>query len=133
MEKRKIAIIGHKNPDTDSICSAICYSYLKNHNKPGCYEPRRAGELNNETEFVLNYFKVNTPELLEDVNTQVMDIDYREIKGVSDSISVKNAWKLMRENSVVTLPIVKSNNKLKGLISKIVLLYLMPVLLMLMY
>ena len=46
-----------------------------------------------------------------------MDIDYREITGVSDSISVKNAWKLMRENSVVTLPIVKSNNKLKGLIS----------------
>ena len=117
MEKRKIAIIGHKNPDTDSICSAICYSYLKNHANPGCYEPRRAGEINNETEFVLNYFKVDTPELLEDVNTQVMDIDYREIKGVSDSISVKNAWKLMRENSVVTLPIVKSNNKLKGLIS----------------
>ena len=117
MEQRKIAVIGHKNPDTDSICSAICYSYLKNKSNPGCYEPRRAGEINNETAFVLNYFGVDAPALLEDVNTQVMDIDYREIQGVSDSISVKNAWQLMRQNSVVTLPIVTSSNKLKGLIS----------------
>lgn len=117
MEKRKIAVIGHKNPDTDSICSAICYSNLKNSTHPGSYEPRRAGDVNSETQFVLDYFKADTPALLKDVNTQVMDIDYRETPGVADSISIKRAWQLMRENSVVTLPIVNNSNKLKGLIS----------------
>lgn len=117
MEQRLTYVIGHKNPDTDSICSAIAYAYLKNIEHPGCYAARRAGNINNETNFVLNYFNVAPPEFLEDVNVQMRDIDFRETKGVKDSISIRAAWLLMKEHDVVTLPITQGGNKLEGLIT----------------
>lgn len=117
MEQTPIIVIGHKNPDTDSICSAVAYANLKNQLKPGCYIPKRAGGINNETAFVLDYFKIDTPDLIEDVNTQVMDIEYRKTPGVKDNISIKAAWKMMRELDVVTLPIVERNNILEGIIT----------------
>lgn len=117
MEQRLINIIGHKNPDTDSICSAIAYAYLKNIEHPGHYTARRAGNINNETNFVLNYFGASAPDYLEDVNVQMRDIDFRETKGVPDTISIRNAWQLMKEQDVVTLPIIQNGNKLEGLIT----------------
>lgn len=117
MEQRLINIIGHKNPDTDSICSAIAYAYLKNIEHPGHYVARRAGNINNETNFVLNYFRADAPDFLEDVNVQMRDIDFRETKGVPDTISIKTAWQLMKEQDVVTLPIIQNGNKLEGLIT----------------
>ncbi len=117
MEQTPIIVIGHKNPDTDSICSAVAYANLKNLLQPGCYVPKRAGRINNETAFVLNYFNIDTPDLIEDVNTQVMDIEYRKTPGVKDNISIKSAWKMMRELDVVTLPIVERNNILEGIIT----------------
>lgn len=117
MEQSPIMIVGHKNPDTDSICSAIAYADLKNQIDENTYIPKRAGKINNETAFVLNYFDMEVPDLLEDVNTQVKDIEYRETPGVNRNISVKAAWKMMRELDVVTLPIVTKNNHLEGLIS----------------
>ena len=111
MEQQLTYVIGHKNPDTDSICSAIAYAYLKNIEHPGCYAARRAGNINNETNFVLNYFNVAPPEFLEDVNVQMRDIDFRETKGVKDSISIRAAWLLMKEHDVVTLPITQGGNK----------------------
>jgi len=117
MEHTKMIVVGHKNPDTDSICSAIAYANLKNLLKPDSAVAKRAGKINNETAFVLNYFKLATPELLEDVNTQVMDIEYRKTPGIKDSISIKEAWKMMRELDVVTLPIVGRSNLLEGIIT----------------
>lgn len=117
MEQRPIHIVGHRNPDTDSICSAIAYAYLKNTEHPGRYIANRAGNLNSETEFVLNYFNIPLPVYLEDVNVQMRDIDFRETTGVSDTISIKAAWQLMREQDVVTLPIIQGENKLEGLIT----------------
>ncbi len=117
MEQRSISIIGHRNPDTDSICSAIAYAYLKNIEHPGHYIARRAGNINNETNFVLNYFGAAPPEYLEDVNVQMRDIDFRETKGVPDTISIRTAWQLMKEHDVVTLPIIQNRNKLEGLIT----------------
>lgn len=117
MEQTPIIVVGHKNPDTDSICSAIAYANLKNQISPDSCVPKRAGNLNNETNFVLNYFKMNTPDLIEDVNTQVMDIEYRKTPGIKDTISIKKAWKMMRELDVVTLPIVTRGNMLEGLIT----------------
>lgn len=117
MEQAPILVIGHKNPDTDSICSAIAYSHLKNKLQSGRYVPGRAGRINNETAFVLNYFHIDVPELIEDVNTQVMDIEYRQTPGVKDNISIKAAWKMMRELDVVTLPIVERDNLLEGIIT----------------
>ena len=115
--KRKITVIGHKNPDTDSICSAIAYAELKNRmENTDLYVPRRAGDINSETRFVLKQFKVDVPELVEDVGTQVKDIEIREIAGVSGSISLKKAYTLMKEKNVVTLPITKEGY-LEGVIT----------------
>ncbi len=116
-KKRDIFVIGHKNPDTDSICSAIAYADLKNKlNHESCYVPKRAGQLNEESRFVLEYFGVKTPEYVADVGTQVKDIEIRMTAGVDANISLKKAWQLMRQNNVVTLPITEGE-KLKGLIT----------------
>lgn len=113
---KKIFVIGHKNPDTDSICSAIAYAYLKNKVADGTYIPKRAGQLNEETLYVLNKFGISTPEYVSDVRTQVMDIQIREVEGVDSSISLKKAWSLMKEQDDVTLPITESG-QLEGLIT----------------
>ena len=116
--KRKITVIGHKNPDTDSICSALAYAELKNClGNTDLYVPRRAGAINAETRFVLKHFKVDVPELVEDVGTQVKDIEIREIEGVSGDISLKKAYTLMKEKNVVTLPITTEDGFLEGLIT----------------
>ena len=120
MAKRKqtVFVVGHRNPDTDSICSAICYANLKNMLQDGNeYIAMRAGEINEETEFVLQYFGVQEPFYLKDVRTQVRDIEIRETAGVSQDVSLKKAWQLMKEsNNVVTLPITE-HNKLVGILS----------------
>ena len=114
---QKIYVIGHINPDTDSICSAIAYAELKNKlGKGGYYAARRAGQINSETAFVLKKFKVAAPQYLADVRTQVKDIEYRKVKGVDKGISIKRAWELMGERQIVTLPMVK-DNVLEGLIT----------------
>ena len=116
-KKRDIFVIGHKNPDTDSICSAIAYADLKNKlTHESCYVPKRAGQLNEESRFVLEYFGVKTPEYVADGGTQVKDIEIRMTAGVDANISLKKAWQLMRQNNVVTLPITEGE-KLKGLIT----------------
>lgn len=114
--KKKIIVIGHKNPDTDSICSAIAYANLKRQLTGEVYEPKRAGQMNPETSYVLKYFNVSEPDYMEDVGTQVNDIEIRETKGVSKYISLKKAWTLMKEQNVVTLPIT-NKDRLEGLIT----------------
>lgn len=114
--KKKVFVIGHKNPDTDSICSAISYAYLKNKTDQYEYIPKRAGKLSEETQYVLNKFSIDAPAYLSEVGTQVKDMEIREIVGVDHSISLKKAWSLMKEIDVTTLP-VTDNNKLIGLIT----------------
>lgn len=114
---RKTIVIGHKNPDTDSICSAICYANLKSNLTDDEYIPGRAGHVNSETQFVLDYFKVEPPKLIETVKTQVKDIDIRETVGVDKNISLKKAWNVMQDANVVTLPAVTEDNVLEGLIT----------------
>lgn len=116
MNKKNIWVIGHKNPDTDSICAAISYAYLKNALGGACYIPKRAGSINPETNYVLNHFGVEAPELVTDVGTQIKDIAIRRTEGVSSHISMKKAWEMMKILKVVTLPVVNSKNKLEGLI-----------------
>lgn len=116
MRNNKIYIIGHKNPDTDSICSAIAYAYFKNNTDDKEYVAKRAGQINEETQFVLNYFKIPVPGYINDIGTRVKDIEIRETEGVSREISLKRAWNLMKELNVVTLPITK-HGRLEGLIT----------------
>ena len=116
--ERPVLITGHKNPDTDSICAAISYSRLKNKiNNTDRYIPCRAGSPNAETSFVLDYFKVDPPLLLDNVKTQVSDIAYRKTPGVSKNMSLKQAYQLMRDGHVVTLPAVNQHGVLEGLIT----------------
>lgn len=117
IQKKSIYIIGHTNPDTDSICSAIAYAELKRNLFGENYRAKRAGQINSETRFVLDRFKVNAPGYLSDVRTQVKDIDIREVEDVLNNISLKKAWEIMGRNNVVTLPIVEKNGKLEGLIT----------------
>jgi len=117
MSKKKTLVVGHRNPDTDSICSAICYANLKHELTGQEYEPCRAGSVNPETEFVLNYFNMDAPRLIENVKTQVKDIEIRKTKGVERGISLKTAWEIMREEKIVTLPCVTEDGLLEGVIT----------------
>lgn len=115
--KNEIFVIGHINPDTDSICSAIAYAELKRIITTGKYKAKRAGQINSETSFVLDSFGIPAPSYLGDVRTQVKDIEIRVVKGVTKGISLKTAWSNMGQNNVVTLPIVDEQNHLEGLIT----------------
>ena len=116
--QEKIFVIGHKNPDTDSICSAIAYADIKNRTmQEKKYVPKRAGQINEETQYVLNYFGVQAPGYIGNIGTQVKDMDIRISPEVDKSMSLKNAWDLMRENSIVTLPIRDKEGVLEGLLT----------------
>ena len=115
--RRKVNIIGHKNPDTDSICSALAYAYLKNQKGDAVYEARRAGAVNRETAFVLRHFGVEPPRLCTDLSPQIKDIDIRRQPGIDEEMSVRAAWTLMRDVEIDTLCITDSENELKGLIA----------------
>lgn len=115
--KGKVYIIGHKNPDTDSICSAIAYADIKTRTEEGRFIAKRAGQISEETQYVLKRFNVEVPGYVPNVGTRVKDMDIRRIAGVSHSISLKKAWNLMRNENVNTLPIVKEDNILEGLIT----------------
>ena len=115
--KKKIYIIGHKNPDTDSICSAIAYADIKNRTEEELYVAKRAGQISQETQYVLDRFHMDAPGYVPNVGTRVKDMDIRRIEGVDHSISLKKAWNLMRTENVNTLPIVLEGNELEGLIT----------------
>lgn len=116
-KKSTVYVIGHCNPDTDSICSAIAYADLKCKLTGEKYKAKRAGQVNSETKFVLHYFGVNPPGYLPDVRTQVKDMEIKKIPAIDRNMSIRRAWEKMKENSVVTLPIVEADKQLVGLIT----------------
>ena len=113
----KVVVIGHRNPDTDSICSAIAYAELKNKTSDLVCEPRRAGKMNQETEFVLKKFGVKSPRMCTDVNPKIRDVDYREMPGIPGSTSLRKAWEIMRDQQIDTLPVTSADNELEGVIT----------------
>ena len=116
--QEKIFVIGHKNPDTDSICSAIAYADIKNRTSQKVkYIPKRAGQINEETEYVLNRFGMQPPGYLSNIGTQIKDMDIRMSPEADKSMSLKNAWDLMMEKSIVSLPIRDRDGQLEGLIT----------------
>ncbi len=117
MNKNQTIVIGHKNPDSDSICSAISYAAFKSQLTGREFVPARAGNLNEETRFILQYFDVPEPELVETVKTQVSDVEYRELPGADRNMSLKDAWNRMQQENAVTLPVVRDNETLEGLIT----------------
>ena len=116
--QEKIYIIGHKNPDTDSICSAIAYADIKNRTTQGKrYIAKRAGQINEETEYVLKRFGVHAPGYMPNVGTQVEDMDIHEIPPFEKTMSMKSAFEFMKDNNIVTLPITDPERHLEGLVS----------------
>ncbi len=113
----KVVVIGHRNPDTDSICSAIAYAELKNKTSDLVCEARRAGNMNQETEFVLKKFGVAPPRMCTDVNPKIRDVDYREMPGIPGSTSLRKAWEIMRDRKIDTLPVTSPDNELEGVIT----------------
>ena len=116
-ESKKVWVVGHKNPDTDSICAAISYAYLKNQSgDKKTYVAKRAGAVNEETRYVLERFGVEEPPLVTYAGAQIKDINIRKTAGVSNHISIKRAWELMKKLEVVTLPVTNQFGKLEGVI-----------------
>ena len=118
MNKRKIYVIGHKNPDTDSICSAISYAYLRNKMTGDDYIPARAGQIPPEARFVLDYFKADRPIYVEDVHAQVRDMKFNPPCCATKETSLKDAWNLLLDQKRSTLCVVDKDQKLLGLITK---------------
>lgn len=116
-DKRKVYVVGHKNPDTDSICTAIAYASLKTKLTGILHEPRRAGQLNEETQYVLEHLGVEVPALLSDLREQIKDVELRESDEVKGSLPIYTAWKMMTEMHTHTLPITR-DGKLEGVITK---------------
>ena len=114
--KEKIYVIGHKNPDTDSICSAIAYADLRQKVTGQVHEAKRAGHVNDETAYVLDCFGVEAPKLLTDVRLQVRDLDIHEMQGLKPNASIRDTWERMRQEQAKTLPIVK-DDELVGVVS----------------
>lgn len=110
-------VIGHKNPDTDSICSAICYADLKSKLTGEEYVPCRAGELNSETQFVLEHFGVDVPELVESLEPTISDVQFRETGGIDPHLSLKRAWEHMHDHDTPTVPILTKRGKIKGILT----------------
>ncbi|MBO5608833.1 MAG: putative manganese-dependent inorganic diphosphatase [Eubacterium sp.] len=109
-------VIGHKNPDTDSIAASIAYANLKNTFGKGNYVAMRCGNISSETQYVLDRFGFKAPKFIGDVRTQVRDMEIRKLNGVSEEMSLKEAWKFMKDNNIRTLCVTEDKN-LKGLIT----------------
>lgn len=113
---KEIYIFGHKKPDTDSVTSAIALSYLKN--KQGLNtKPFILDSLNSESEFVLKYFNIETPKILNDVKLKVEDIEYYKDYYVKENVSILKAYESIREKKVTAVPVIAENKKLLGLIT----------------
>ena len=115
--RQMVSVIGHMNPDTDSICSAIAYANLKRTLTGGNYQARRAGAVNPETQYVLDYFGVEPPIYIDDVRQRVKDIEIKRLDGITENVSMKKAWEYMNEHKVVCLAILRGGNRLYGVLS----------------
>ncbi len=112
----KVLVFGHQKPDTDSVTSAIVLSYLKNQLGMDS-EPRILGDVNNETKFVLDYFKFDTPKFLNDVRLQVKDVDYTKGCFLNENDSIFRGYQYMKETSIGTIPVIDKDGKYKGAVS----------------
>ena len=97
---KPVIVIGHKTPDTDSICSAICYARLKHILTGKEYMACRAGEVNAETQYVLDCFGVEAPKYLDSLQPRLSDVQYRDVAGIDAKISLRRAWQYMNENNI---------------------------------
>lgn len=113
----KVYITGHRNPDSDSICAAIAYSEFKNKTQRINAIPIRLGEISRETQFILDYFGVEPPQLVQTVKPQIVDLKIDTVAPIASDISLKMAWSIMKKKNIKTLPVIYPNEKLAGIVS----------------
>lgn len=113
---KPIYVIGHRNPDTDSICAAIGYAHLKNALGENSV-PARAGKLNSETKFVLDYFKVNAPVLIDDLYPRVKDVMTDKFVSISPSNTLRELGQLMKQSNVKSVPVTDGEGNLVGIVT----------------
>ena len=109
-------IFGHKNPDTDSVCSSIALSYLKNETG-GKTAPKVLGNINNETKFALDFFKVPVPSYLNDVRVRIKNIKYDKKAYISEEKSINEAFKVMQHQNITAIPLIDDKKKLTGYVT----------------
>ncbi len=108
-------IFGHKNPDTDSVASAIAYTYLKNQLKQSAFSSV-LGNINHETEFILKYFDIPVPTYINNVKTQIRDLNIDDIPGIASNCSIYTAYTIMENTNFHTLAVLE-NEKIIGIIT----------------
>jgi len=119
MKKKRVLIIGHRTPDSDSVCSAIGYAYFKNHlDKTKLYVPCRAGALNEETSFVLEKFNLETPMRIDSVVATVEDMDIEKPISVSPEHTMMDIAHLIKNRNIQSFPVVDTENRLLGIVDK---------------
>lgn len=115
IEAKKVFVIGHKNPDSDAICAAIAYAYFKNIvDKTNLYIPARAGALLKETQFIIDYFKIEPPILITSLASTVSDLSLKTPITAFPHQPIKDVALAMRGNNIHTLPIVDDYQRLLG-------------------
>ena len=115
--KDLIYVTGHKNPDSDSICAAYAYAEFKNKTGNIPAVACRLGNPNQETQFILDYFKAEAPKYLNTVKLKVEDLQFDYITPISPEISLKMAWKIMSDKNIKTIPVADENEHLLGVLA----------------
>lgn len=114
---KPVFVIGHRNPDTDSICSAICYARLKHILTGREHVACRAGQINGETQYVLECMGAEEPKYLPSLHPRLADVQYREIAGISAQMSLRRAWQYMSDHNIQTISVVDENDQLQGILT----------------
>ena len=113
----KVYITGHRNPDTDSIVSAMAYAALKNALGQRQYCAARLGQISDETKAVLDKFGAQPPELINNVRTQVRDLDFDTPPTLSPAATISRAWQMMQADRISVLPVANEDGTLYGMLS----------------
>ena len=112
-----IYVTGHKNPDSDSVCAAISYAEFKNKTQDIPTIPVVLGKLSQETQYILDYYNVETPKLLETVKLKIEDLNIDRMNPITPDVSLKTAWAIMSEKNLKSIPVADSKNQLVGMLS----------------
>ena len=113
---KPLYVIGHRNPDTDSVCSAIAYAHLKN-TQGEVAVAARAGKINAETRFVLDHFGLEAPLLIADLHPRARDVMHPVAVAVSPDDTLRELGQVMKRHGVKSVPVVDDDGRLAGIVS----------------
>ena len=113
----EIYVVGHRNPDTDSIVAAMSYAALRNALGDRDYVAAYLGHVSDETQRLLDRFGLQPPQLIQNVRTQVADLDYDTPPALNATVTMDRAWHIMREQRISAIPVVNEDGTLYGTLS----------------